>query len=111
MLFGLPAFANELTKDLQKACVSEQLRDHKGVSGHSLEASSFTEYCKCESNFIIGKATKEQLSEISQKPNTSPKWLKQIKSNTVLENSAPMHEAERGEIAYSFGQRHDPSSR
>ncbi len=80
MLFGLPAFANELTKDLQKACVSEQLRDHKGVSGHSLEASSFTEYCKCESNFIIGKATKEQLSEISQKPNTSPKWLKQIKS-------------------------------
>ena len=46
MLFGLPAFANELTKDLQKACVSEQLRDHKGVSGHSLEANSFTEYCK-----------------------------------------------------------------
>jgi len=30
MLFGLPAFAEELTKDLQKACLSEPLRDHKG---------------------------------------------------------------------------------
>ena len=80
MLFGLPAFADELTKDLHKACVSEQLKDHKGIKGLSLEASAFTEYCMCESNFIIGKATKEQLSEISQKPNTRPKWLKQIKS-------------------------------
>ena len=30
MLFGLPAFADEFTKDLQKACLSEPLRDHKG---------------------------------------------------------------------------------
>lgn len=83
MLFCFNALADDLSTDLQKACVKEQLSVHNGIKGHPLEAMDFTEYCKCESDLIAEKATKQQLNEISEKHKTNPKWLKQLKSNAL----------------------------
>ena len=83
MLFCLQSHADETSADLQKACVNEQVGLHKGIKGHAIEASNFEDYCKCETNYIVSKATKEQLNQISQKPTTKPKWLIQFKSNAL----------------------------
>ena len=83
MLFCLQSYADETSEDLQKACVNEQVGLHRGIKGHSIEASSFEEYCKCETNYIVSRATKEQLNQISKKPTTKPKWLTQFKSNAL----------------------------
>lgn len=83
ILFCLQSFANELSIDLQKACVSEQLSLHKGIKGHVMEASNFNEYCKCETDHIVSRATKEQLNQISKKQAIKPNWLTQLKSNAL----------------------------
>ncbi len=83
MLFCLQSFAADLSIDLQKACVNEQLSEHSGIKGHSSEASDFDEYCKCESDYIIKKATKEQLNQISKDLNVMPKWLQKLKSKAL----------------------------
>lgn len=83
LLVCLNTFADELSVDLQKACIKEQLSSHKGLKGHPLGARDFTGYCKCETDFIMEKGTKEQLNEISEKPNLNPNWLKQLKSNAL----------------------------
>lgn len=83
MLFCLQSHADETSADLQKACVNEQVGLHKGIKGNAVEASNFEDYCKCETNYIVSKATKEQLNKISQKPTTKPKWLTQFKSNAL----------------------------
>lgn len=83
MFFCLQSFANELSTDLQKACVNEQLNLHKGVKGHAIEASNFNEYCKCETDHIVSRATKEQLNQISKKQVIKPNWLTQLKSNAL----------------------------
>lgn len=83
ILFCLQSFANELSTDLQKACVNEQLNLHKGVKGHAIEASNFNEYCKCETDHVVKRATKEQLNQISKKQAIKPNWLTQLKSNAL----------------------------
>ena len=83
MLFCLQSHADELSTDLQKACVNEQLNLHKGIKGHAIEASNFNEYCKCETDHIMNRATKEQLNQILKKPATRPNWLPKLKSNAV----------------------------
>jgi len=83
MLFYLQTHADETSAGLQKACVNEQVGLHKGIKGHLIEASNFEEYCKCETNYIVSRATKEQLNQISKKPTTKPKWLTQFKSNAL----------------------------
>jgi len=83
LLLCLNTFAGELSADLQKACIKEQLGAHKGLKGHPLGARDFTGYCNCETDFIMEKATKEQLNEISEKPNLNSNWLKQLKSNAL----------------------------
>jgi hypothetical protein len=83
MLFCLQSHADETSADLQKACVNEQVGLHKGIKGHEVEASNFEEYCKCETNYIVSRATKEQLNQISKMLNTKPKWLTQFKSNAL----------------------------
>jgi hypothetical protein len=83
LLVCLNISADELSADLQKACIKEQLSSHKGLKGHPLGARDFTGYCKCETDFITEKATKEQLNEISEKPNLNPNWLKQLKSSVL----------------------------
>jgi hypothetical protein len=83
MLFCLQSYADVTSEDLQKACVNEQVGLHKGIKGHSIEASSFKDYCMCETNYIVSRATKEQLNQISKKPTTKPKWLAQFKSNAL----------------------------
>ena len=83
MLFCLQTHADELSTDLQKACASEQLSQHKGIKGHPIESSYFNEYCRCETDYIINKATKEQLSQISKKQSINPNWLLQLKSNAL----------------------------
>ena len=83
MLFCLQSHADQTLADLQKACVNEQVVLHKGIKGHAVEASNFEDYCKCETNYIVSRATKEQLNQISKKPTTKPKWLSQLKSNAL----------------------------
>ena len=50
MVFCLQTFAGELSMDIQKACVYEQLSEHKAIKGRPLEESDFNEYCKCEAD-------------------------------------------------------------
>jgi len=83
MLFCLQSHADETSADLHKACVKEQVGLHKGIKNYVIEASNFEEYCKCEANYIISRATKEQLNQISKKPTTKPKWLTLLKSNAL----------------------------
>ena len=83
MLFCLQSYADELSTDLHKTCVNEQLSLHKGIKGHLIESSNFNEYCKCETDHIVSRATKEQLNQISKKPATKPNWLPQLKFNAV----------------------------
>jgi hypothetical protein len=83
MLFCLQTYADELSAGLQKACVNEQLSQHKGIKSHGIETSHFNEYCKCETDYIIKRATKEQLSQISKKQTIKPNWLPQLKSNAL----------------------------
>jgi hypothetical protein len=83
MVFCLQTFAEELSMDLQRACAYEQLSQHKGIKGRALEISDFNEYCKCEADYILKKATKEQLSLISKDQTVKPKWLQQFKSNAL----------------------------
>jgi len=80
MLFASQTFANEVSTDLQNTCIKEQLDDHKGIKGHPLEASDFNEYCKCEADYIIGKATKSQLLKLSQKQDSNASWLERLKA-------------------------------
>ena len=81
ILFCMQSYADELSADLLKACVNEQLGVHKGIKGHAMEASNFNEYCKCETDYIVSRSTKEQLNQISKKPITKPNWLTQLQSN------------------------------
>jgi hypothetical protein len=83
MFFCLQSYANELSTELQKACVNEQLSLHKGIKGHTIEASNFNEYCKCETDYIMNKATKEQLNKISKNQAKKPNWFPQLKSNAL----------------------------
>lgn len=82
MLFCLQTFAAELSIDLQKACINEQLGGHKGIKGRALDASDFKEYCKCEADYITRKASNEQLSQLSKDLTTKPKWLQQLRNNS-----------------------------
>ena len=83
MLFCLQTHADELSTDLQKACVNEQLSLHNGIKGYSIQANNFSKYCKCETDYIISRATKEQLNQISKKQAIKPNWLPQFKSNAL----------------------------
>jgi hypothetical protein len=80
MLFASQTFANEVSTDLQTTCIQEQLNEHKEIKGHPLEAGDFTEYCKCETDYITRKATKQQLSKLSTKQDPSPPWLVRLKA-------------------------------
>ena len=81
ILFCMQSHADELSADLLKSCINEQLGVHKGIKDHPVEASNFNEYCKCETDYIVSRSTKEQLSQISKKPTTKPNWLTQLKSD------------------------------
>mgnify|MGYP001018982279 CR=1 FL=1 len=83
MFFCLQSHADETSADLQKACVNEQVGLHKGIKGHAIEASNFEEYCKCESNYIVSRATKEQLNQISKDQSIKAKWLQKLKSSAL----------------------------
>ena len=83
MLFCMQTYADELSKDLQKACVKEKLSQHKGTKGHAIEASYFNEYCKCETDYIVNRATNDQLNKIYKKQTIKPNWLTQLKSNAL----------------------------
>jgi len=76
----LQAFSSELSVDLHKTCTNEQLSQHKNIKGRSLQASDFNQYCSCETDFVMEKATKEQLSQIPKKQSTNENWLNQLKS-------------------------------
>jgi hypothetical protein len=89
MIFCIHTFAEELSVDLQKYCVKEQLSEHKGIKGHSFQDSDFKEYCKCETDFILEKATQDQKSQINKKQTTNSKWFKQIKSKAIENCTEP----------------------
>lgn len=83
MLLYLQTYAVELSMDLHKTCANELRSQHKGINGRALEANDFYDFCKCEADYIIKKATKEQLNLISNDQSIKPKWLQQIKSNAL----------------------------
>ena len=83
MLFCMQSHADETSADLQKACVNEQVGLHKGIKGNAVEASNFEDYCKCETNYIVSRATKELLNQISKKQAIKPNWLTQLKTNAL----------------------------
>ena len=83
MFLCLQTFAGDLQMDLQKVCTNEQLSEHKGIKDHTIEGSDFNEYCKCESDYILKKATKEQLNQISKDQSKKPKWLQKLKSSAL----------------------------
>jgi len=91
MVFCLHTSADELSLDLQKSCVKEQLTEHKGIKGHSFQDSDFKEYCKCETDFILEKATQDQKSQINKKHTANSKWLKQLKSKATESCTEPKH--------------------
>jgi len=80
MLFCSRLSADELSIDLQRTCIKEKLGEHRGKKGHPSEASDFNEYCKCETDFVMEKATKEQLTQLEKKHSANPNWLKKLKS-------------------------------
>ncbi|WP_333846069.1 hypothetical protein [Limnohabitans sp.] len=83
MLICMQTFANELSLDLQKTCTNEQLTAHKSVKGNSFQADDFRGYCKCEAGFILEKATPDQLDQFNKNKNSTPNWLKQLKSKAL----------------------------
>lgn len=83
MFFCSHSYAEELSTVLQKACLNEQLNLHKGVKGPAIEARKFNEYCQCETDHIISRATKEQLNQISKNQTVKPSWLPQFKFNAL----------------------------
>jgi hypothetical protein len=89
MVFCLHTSADELSLDLQKSCVKEQLTEHKGIKGHSFQDSDFKEYCKCETDFILEKARQDQKSQINKKQATNSKWFKQLKSKAIESCTEP----------------------
>ena len=83
MLFCLQSYADELSTSLQKACINEQLSLHKGIKGLTIEASNFNEYCRCETEYIVNNATKEQLNQISKQQTIKPNWLLRFKTKAL----------------------------
>ena len=77
------SFSGELADTLQKACTTQQLKDHKDMKGHSFTDEDFDEYCKCETDFVLNKATEAQRDLISKKPADNPQWLRQLKSKAI----------------------------
>ena len=80
MLISMQAFANELSLDLQKTCTNEQLSAHKTIKGHTFKADDFKSYCQCEAEFILEKATQNQLDQFNKNKYTDLNWMKQLKS-------------------------------
>lgn len=80
---SMQTFAKDLSVDLQKTCAIEQLSAHKTIKGHSFTAEDFSSHCKCEAEFILEKATHEQLYQFSKNKNVTPNWLKELKSKAL----------------------------
>ena len=83
MFISMQSLANELSLDLQKTCINEQLSSHKSVKGNSFQADDFRGYCKCETGFILEKATQDQLDQFNKNKISNPNWLKQLKSKAL----------------------------
>jgi hypothetical protein len=82
MLMSMQISANEISLELQKTCANEQLSAHKTIKGHSFQADDFKSYCKCEAEYILEKATQNQLDQFNKNKNKNihPNWMKQLKS-------------------------------
>jgi ABC-type thiamine transport system substrate-binding protein len=72
------SFAQVISKDYQKNCVSEQVNEHKSVKGKKLTAEDFSAYCTCQADFINKNATNTQVNELVMNPKAKPEWLKAI---------------------------------
>jgi hypothetical protein len=80
VLIGLQSFSAELTDTLKKACITQQLKEHKSIKSRALSEEDFDEYCKCEADFILDNGTQGQLSFLNKSLSDNPQWLKQLKS-------------------------------
>ncbi|MBU3618161.1 hypothetical protein [Polynucleobacter sp. JS-Fieb-80-E5] len=72
------SFAQAISTDYQKNCVSEQVAEHKDLKGKTLSAEDFTAYCTCQAEFINKNATNGQVNELVMNPKAKPQWLKTI---------------------------------
>lgn len=73
-----PSFAQAISKNYQKNCVSEQVSEHQGVKGKALSEQDFAAYCACQAEFIDKNATNRQVNELVMDPKARPEWLKAI---------------------------------
>ena len=62
--------AEELSVQLQKSCVQQQLSEHKGLNKRPLSAQDFATYCSCESEYIQKNTTDPQKNELRSSSKT-----------------------------------------
>lgn len=77
------SFGAEVSETLQKACTVQQLKEHKGIKGHSFTDQDFDGYCKCETDYVLENASEAQLGLINKKLNDNPQWLKHLKAKAL----------------------------
>ncbi|MBU3563418.1 MULTISPECIES: hypothetical protein [Polynucleobacter] len=71
-----PSFAQAISKDYQKNCISEQVAEHKDLKGKTLTEEDFTAYCGCQAEFVAKNASNRQVNELIMNPKIKPEWLK-----------------------------------
>jgi ABC-type thiamine transport system substrate-binding protein len=77
------SFAQTISTDYQKNCVSEQVAEHKDLKGKTLSAEDFTAYCTCQAEFINKNATNRQVNELAINPKAKPEWLKAMEARVM----------------------------
>lgn len=76
-------WAQEISRDYQKSCISQQVAEHKGLKGKTLTDADFNEYCLCQAEFVTKNASNQQINELLMNPKAKPEWLKVIESKAI----------------------------
>ena len=78
LFFAAQLQAEELSVQLQKTCVQQQLSEHKGLSKRPLSAKDFSAYCSFETEYIQKNTSDEQKNEL-KKTSKPPEFLGELK--------------------------------
>ena len=84
LVFGFSSLlhAEELSTQLQKACIQEQLKEHQGINKPALRAQDFTAYCSCESDYIQKNTSDAQKNELN-KSSKNIEFLLGLKAKAI----------------------------
>jgi hypothetical protein len=83
------SFAQTIPGDYQKACIQEQLADHKGIKGGGPTAADFKPYCSCLSDYVAKNVTNQQLNELAMDAKAKPEWLKAVEDRAMKSCLSP----------------------